>query len=69
MTRMSGNPNWRQVSRDRNFEIAVTPSLAAIANRVTSRYERSLPTSVMSVPCKVVTIGSACLPRSISRAR
>ena len=37
-------------------EGAVTASLAAIEKRVSGRKLGSLPTSVMSVPCSVVTI-------------
>ena len=35
----------------------VTVGLLSIANRVTGRYEGSDPTSVTSVPCRVVMYG------------
>ena len=49
--------NSRRVRSRRYCEIAVTPSLCSIEKRVIGRYERSSPTSVMSVPCSVVTKG------------
>jgi len=39
-------------------EMAVTPSLCSMEKRVIGRYERSSPTRVMSVPCRVVTNGN-----------
>ena len=39
-------------------DTVVTASLCAIDQRVVSTNEGSLPTSVMSVPCSVVTTGS-----------
>ena len=46
----------------------VTASLAMIENRVRGRKLGSLPTSVMSVPCNVVTTAGAFFP-STWRAR
>ena len=42
---------------------AVTPSDCSIEKRVIGRYDGSLPTSVMSVPCSVVTTRGARAPR------
>ena len=39
----------------RNSETAVTPSERSMPKRVISKNVRSCPTSVMSVPCRVVT--------------
>ena len=41
----------------RYSEIDVTPSLWSMEKRVIGRYDGSEPTSVMSVPCSVVTYG------------
>ena len=44
----------RQVSAFRLFDTAVTPSDCSMQNATVSEYDRSLPSSVMSVPCSVV---------------
>jgi hypothetical protein len=41
------------VSARRLFETAVTPCDCSIENATTRAYDGSLPTSVMSVPCRV----------------
>jgi hypothetical protein len=61
-------PKTRCVSSPRNRDTAVTASLCARPNRVTSTYDRSLPTIVMSVPWSVVTIADG-VSGDISRAR
>src|SRR2546428_2742847 len=48
-------PNARYVSSFRNSETAVTASDRSIENLVIVKYEGSCPTSVMSVPWRVVT--------------
>ena len=47
-------PSSRYVSALRLSETAVTPSDCSMQNATVSEYERSLPSSVMSVPCSVV---------------
>ena len=54
------------VSARRLFDTAVTPSDCSIENAITRAYDGSLPTSVMSVPCKVVSIrGGVGLPSAV----
>ena len=69
MTRMSRfTPSARYVSFRRLSDTAVTPSDCSIENATVSEYERSLPTSVMSVPCSVVTTrGTRPPPAEVSR--
>ena len=60
--------NSSTVIRFRNSETAVTPSDCSMPKRVISKNDRSWPTSVMSVPCSVVTTPSGrgatiCLAR------
>ena len=60
MTSMSPRtPSCRIVASARLFETAVTPSDCSIEKATISEYDGSLPTSVMSVPCSVVTTLSA----------
>ncbi len=47
--------SWRPVSAARNPETAVTASLSLIDHSVTGLNEGVAPTTVMSVPCRVVT--------------
>ena len=57
MTRMSRvMPSVRAVSLARLCETAVTPCDCSIENATTDEYDGSLPTSVMSVPCRVVMV-------------
>ncbi len=60
-------PKTRTVSSRRKALTAVTASLRWITNRVIGRNDGSWPTSVTSVPCRVVMIFTR--PPSISRAR
>ena len=46
----------------------MTASERSIENFVMEKYDGSWPTSVMSVPCSVVTMATACFPAMISRA-
>src|SRR5215470_7701451 len=62
-------PKVRQVSPARYREIAVNASDCAIENRVIGRKLLRDPTSVMSVPCRVVTNGRYRLDLYISRAK
>ena len=55
MSTVSGTPSVSCVARASQAEGVVTASLAAIEKRVSGRKLGSLPTSVMSVPCRVVT--------------
>ena len=64
----SRTSNSSTVIRLRNSETAVTPSERSMPKRVISKNERSWPTSVMSVPWRVVTSRGACVP-SICWAR
>ncbi len=57
----------REIAEKRSASAAPAPDFS-MPNRVTGRYERSCPTMVMSVPCRVVTIPSG-RGRIISRAR
>ena len=50
----SPTSNSSTVIRLRNSETAVTPCDFMMPNRVISKKVRSWPTSVMSVPCRVV---------------
>ena len=55
MTLMSAvTASSRQVSALRLSDTAVTPSDCSMQNATVSEYDRSLPSSVMSVPCSVV---------------
>ena len=67
---MTGFLIWNSstVMRRRNSETAVTPSLRSMPNFVISKNERSWPTSVTSVPWRVVTSLGGLAP-SISWAR
>ncbi len=49
----------RRVLSLRLCDTAVTPSDRSIENATISEYDGSLPTSVMSVPCSVVTTRGA----------
>jgi len=49
-------PNALYVSSRKKADTAVTASDCSIENLVSVKYEGSCPTSVMSVPCSVVTI-------------
>ena len=49
-------PTAEMVSARRLCETAVTPSDCSMENATTRRYDGSLPISVMSVPCSVVTV-------------
>ncbi len=73
MTRMSlGVASSRSVSAFKLSETAVTPSDCSIEKAIVSEYDRSLPSSVMSVPCSVVmTDGTRveCVEARIWRAR
>ena len=62
-------PNASYVSSRRYSDTAVTASDFSIENLVTVKNDLSCPTSVMSVPCSVVTILRSCRGRSISLAR
>jgi hypothetical protein len=53
----------RTVSRARLSDTAVTPCDCSIENATTDEYDGSLPTSVMSVPCSVVTFAGWSEPR------
>jgi len=64
----SGMSRFSCVARSRNFDGTVSPSLCKIEKRVIGKKVRSLPTRVMSVPCKVVTMRGAARPK-ICRAR
>ena len=68
MTSMSRRtPSSRQVAARRLSDTAVTPSDCSIENATISEYDGSLPTSVMSVPCSVVTTrGTGCAARDAS---
>ena len=72
MTRMSCSmPSAPIVSAFRLWETAVTRSDRSMQNATTRAYDGSLPTSVMSVPCRVVTVLGVATPgaaASISRA-
>src|SRR3954469_22402962 len=62
----------RHVSALRLSDTAVTPSDCSMQNATVSEYERSLPSSVISVPCSVVmTDGTRQWPvaERICRAR
>jgi hypothetical protein len=48
---------WRRLS-----DTAVAPSACSIENATISEYDGSLPTTVMSVPCSVVTTRGAVAP-------
>ena len=54
-TTQSVQPNARYVSSRRYDETAVTASDCSIETLVIVKYDGSCPTSVMSVPCSVVT--------------
>src|SRR2546422_7229940 len=63
-------PNARYVSSFRNSETAVTASDRSIENLVIVKYEGSCPTSVMSVPWRVVTtFKSRCARRDRKSTR
>ena len=49
-------PNSRRVSPASHSDTAITRSLCSMPKQVTSRYDASLPITVMSVPWSVVTI-------------
>ena len=51
-------PNTSTVWRFKSSLMDVTPSDCSIENFVIGRYDGSWPTSVMSVPCRVVMNGS-----------
>ena len=55
------------MSARRLSDTAVTPSDCSIENATVSEYEGSLPTSVMSVPCSVVTTCGARAPSRSTR--
>ena len=57
-------PSVSNVKSRRLAETAVTPSDCWIENATICEYEESFPTSVMSVPCSVVTTFGA-LPPSV----
>ena len=54
-----GRTSSRRVASRRLCDTAVTPSDRSIENATISEYDGSLPTSVMSVPCSVVTTRGA----------
>jgi hypothetical protein len=69
--------NSVRVDRRRLSETAVAPSARSIENATISEYDGSLPTTVMSVPCIVVTTfgtglcplaSRTCLARSAAAA-
>ena len=62
-------PKARYVSSRRYAETAVTTSDRSMENLVMAKKLDSWPTSVMSVPCRVVMTCKSRSPRSISRAR
>ena len=66
--RSSGTPKSRTVTSLRKCETAVTPCERMIEKRVMGWKEGCSPTSVMSVPCRVVTSGGPPFSSSISRA-
>ena len=66
--RSSGTAKSRTVSAFRYSETAVSPWERRMEKRVISWKDGCSPTSVMSVPCSVVTIGRSRCPASISRA-
>ena len=61
-------PKCSTVSSRRNSDTAVRPSDCLMEKRVISRNDRSCPTRVMSVPCRVVMIFSGVFSPSISLA-
>ncbi len=70
----AGIPSVWNVAAASHADGAVTASLAVIENCVSGRKLASLPTSVMSVPCRVVTsLGTAASawrsPASTAHAR
>ena len=66
--RSRGTPKSLTVSSFRNSETAVSPWERRMEKLVIGRNEGWSPTSVMSVPCSVVTMGRSRSGASISRA-
>ena len=61
-------PNTSTVWRRKYSLMEVMPSDFSMENLVIGKYDRSVPTSVMSVPCRVVMKGSRRTRASMSLA-
>ena len=60
-------PSAAIVSAFRLRETAVTPCERSMEKATTRAYDGSLPTSVMSVPCSVVTVRGGMTPGTDKR--
>ncbi len=70
IAKSSGTSSFSWVAAASQAEGVVTASLARIEKRVSGRKLASLPTRVMSVPCRVVTtLGAAVGVSAASSAR